>query len=97
MKKQIIIEYDTNKQEIRKTKTLLGDLVISVVSKYYRCCSCGCKVNQENWGGHILTRECRKRNQVVIYKSDQKELVCNVCLNPNVRRTIRVLGLTKRK
>ena len=97
MKKQIIIEYDDDIQTIKKSKGLMGDLVISVSRKFYRCASCGCKVNKKNWGGHILKPKYRNKKYALIFKQDQKDFVCNVCLRPDVRATMRALGLGNRK
>ena len=97
MKRQLIIDYDDKKQEVIKRESINGDIVICLQSLYKICASCGGKVTIENWGGHILKRKYRNRSNVVIYKQDQKDFVCNKCLNPTTRKMMRVLGLTNRK
>lgn len=97
MKRQLIIDYDDKKQKVIKSSNIGGGYVISVQPLYRRCASCGGKVTEKNWGGNILKREYRNRRYALIYKQEQKDFVCNVCLNPTTRKMMRVLGLTNRK
>ena len=97
MDKELIIKYDSKRQIIKKTTNSFGDVMIVITNKYRTCKSCGADVDIKNWGGKILNREYSKRDSCVIWREDQKDFVCNVCLNPNVRRTLRKLGLTNRK
>ena len=95
--KKVIIEYDTNKYRLIKSKVINGGYTLSLIKKYRRCACCNNKVYKENWGGHILKKEYRDRRRAVIYREDQKDFLCNKCLNPNVRMAMEVLGLCNRK
>ena len=95
--KKVILEYDSNKYKLVKSKTILGGYTLSLVRKYHRCSCCNTKITSENWGKHLLKKEYRDRRRAVIYKEDQKELVCNYCADPLVRKTMEALGYCNRK